>query len=72
MALDNYFASPEVYFREPKAVVDKKKLDATYARYRGNYSGVPNAGLFGVQMFQTCLSNGLDLEGHSNTGSWII
>ncbi len=35
VALDNYFASPEVYFREPKAVVDKKKLDATYARYRG-------------------------------------
>lgn len=34
VALDNYFASPEVYFREPKAVVDKKKLDATYARYR--------------------------------------
>ena len=35
VALDNYFASPEVYFREPKAVVDKKKLESTYAKYRG-------------------------------------
>ena len=34
VALDNYFASPEVYFREPKAVVDKKKLEATYIKYR--------------------------------------
>ena len=35
VALDNYFASPEVYFREPKAVVDKKKLESTFAKYRG-------------------------------------
>ena len=55
VALDNYFASPEVYFREPKAIVDKKKLDATYARYRGNCSGDLNTGLFGIQMVQTSL-----------------
>ena len=36
VALDNYFASPEVYFREPKAVIDRKKLESTYAKYRGN------------------------------------
>ncbi len=35
VALDNYFANSELYFREPKAVVDKKKLESAYARYRG-------------------------------------
>ncbi len=49
VALDNYFASPEVYFREPKAVVDKKKLESAYAKYRGNGIG---ANPLGVQYYK--------------------
>merc|ERR1712025_844574 len=35
IALDNYFANPELYYRETKAVtVDRKKLEAMYNKYR--------------------------------------
>lgn len=35
LASDNYFQNPDVYFREPKISVDKKKLEQLFARYRG-------------------------------------
>ena len=35
LALDNYFANPELYYREPKTMTDKKKLDLLYSKYRG-------------------------------------
>ncbi|GFG34252.1 hypothetical protein Cfor_08202 [Coptotermes formosanus] len=36
LASDNYFQNPDVYFREPKISVDKKKLEQLFARYRGS------------------------------------
>ena len=35
MALDSYFANPELYCREPKISVDRKKLDHVYSKYKG-------------------------------------
>jgi DCN1-like protein 1/2 len=36
LASDNYFQNPDVYFREPKISVDKKKLEQLFTRYRGS------------------------------------
>ena len=36
IALDNYFANPELYYRETKVItLDRKKLEAMYNKYRG-------------------------------------
>lgn len=34
IASDNYFQNPELYYREPKVSVDKKKLEHVYHKYR--------------------------------------
>jgi DCN1-like protein 1/2 len=36
LASDNYFQNPDLYYREPKISVDKKKLEQLFARYRGS------------------------------------
>jgi DCN1-like protein 1/2 len=36
LASDNYFQNPDVYYREPKISVDKKKLEQLFTRYRGS------------------------------------
>ena len=35
LALDSYFANPEFYCKEPKASIDRKKLETLYSRYKG-------------------------------------
>ena len=35
VALDSYFANPELYFKEPKVSVDRKKLETLYSKYKG-------------------------------------
>lgn len=35
VASDNYFQNPEIYFREQKPSVDKKKLENLYSKYKG-------------------------------------
>lgn len=34
LALDSYFANPEFYYKEPKASIDRKKLETLYSRYK--------------------------------------
>ena len=34
IALDSYFANPELYFKEPKISVDRKKLEMLYSKYK--------------------------------------
>ncbi|XP_014219862.1 DCN1-like protein 1 [Copidosoma floridanum] len=34
LASDNYFQNPEAYYKEPKNVADKKKLESLYTRYQ--------------------------------------
>ena len=45
LALDSYFANPEFYCKEPKASVDRKKLETLFSRYKGKNhysSGIQN------------------------------
>lgn len=35
LASDNYFQNPQVYYKEPKISVDRKKLELLYNKYRG-------------------------------------
>ena len=37
LAIDNYFQNPDIYYREQKSSVDKKKLEHLYSRYKGNF-----------------------------------
>lgn len=36
LASDNYFQNPDVYYKEPKVSVDRKKLEQLFIRYKGN------------------------------------
>ncbi|GIX97449.1 DCN1-like protein 1 [Caerostris extrusa] len=35
VASDNYFQNPDIYYREQKPSIDRKKLENLYIRYRG-------------------------------------
>jgi len=35
LASDNYFRNQEAYYREPKATVDRKKLELLFNKYKG-------------------------------------
>lgn len=35
LASDNYFQNPDVYYKEPKVTVDKKKLEMLFSKYKG-------------------------------------
>ena len=34
LALDSYFANPEIYLKEPKVSIDRKKLETLYSKYK--------------------------------------
>lgn len=34
LASDNFFQNPDVYYKEPKTTVDKKKIDQLFTKYR--------------------------------------
>lgn len=40
LASDNYFQNPDVYYKEPKVSVDRKKLEQLFIRYKGNLSTI--------------------------------
>jgi len=33
-ALDNYFANPEAYYREPRTMTDRRKIESLFIKYR--------------------------------------
>lgn len=35
LASDNYFQNPDVYYKESKVTVDKKKLELLFSKYKG-------------------------------------
>lgn len=35
LASDNFFQNPDVYYKEPKSTVDRKKIEQLYIKYRG-------------------------------------
>lgn len=35
LASDNYFQNPDVYYKEPKVTVDRKKLDILFSKFKG-------------------------------------
>lgn len=38
LASDNFFQNPDLYYREQRPSVDKKKLEHLYNRYKGIYN----------------------------------
>ncbi len=42
-ALDNFFSNPDVFYREQKALPDRRKIDQVYSRYRGKVIGTRKA-----------------------------
>ena len=38
LASDNYFANPDLYYRESKSSLEKKKLESLYNKYKGRQS----------------------------------
>lgn len=43
LASDNYFQNPQVYYKEPKISVDRKKLEQLFSKYRGKLLSTLNA-----------------------------
>ena len=53
VAVDNYYTNPERYNREPKAAVDRKRVEQIFNRYKGNKMLHTGNQLIGVRRFRT-------------------